>query len=105
MTPADFRNHGHALVEWIADYLTGSERYPVRLACHPATFAAHCRPRRLRGYCQVEADGRFRCPAWRVRDGIEPSILGVDRRAFRQLDSTFNGASAINCCYPALISF
>ena len=29
MTPADFRNHGYALVEWIADYLTGSERYPV----------------------------------------------------------------------------
>ena len=29
MTPADFRNHGHALVEWSADYLTGSERYPV----------------------------------------------------------------------------
>ena len=47
---------------------------------------AHCRPRRLRGYCQVEADGRFRCPAWRVHDGLEPSILGVDRRAFRQLD-------------------
>ncbi|MSO81734.1 MAG: amino acid decarboxylase [Acidobacteria bacterium] len=29
MDPADFRRHGHALVEWIADYLTGSERYPV----------------------------------------------------------------------------
>ena len=29
MNPADFRRHGHALVEWIADYLTGSERYPV----------------------------------------------------------------------------
>ena len=41
-----------------------------------------------RRYCQVEADGRFRCPAWRVHDGLEPSILGVDRRAFRQLDST-----------------
>jgi aromatic-L-amino-acid decarboxylase len=27
--PSDFRRHGHALVEWIADYLTGSERYPV----------------------------------------------------------------------------
>ena len=24
-----FRRHGHALVEWIADYLEGSERYPV----------------------------------------------------------------------------
>ena len=29
MDPADFRRHGHALVEWIADYLAGSERYPV----------------------------------------------------------------------------
>ena len=29
MDPADFRRHGHALVEWIADYLAGPERYPV----------------------------------------------------------------------------
>ena len=29
MDPSDFRRHGHALVDWIADYLTGSERYPV----------------------------------------------------------------------------
>ena len=29
MAPADFRDHGHALVEWIADYLIGSERYPI----------------------------------------------------------------------------
>lgn len=29
MDPAEFRRHGHALVEWIADYMTGSERYPV----------------------------------------------------------------------------
>jgi aromatic-L-amino-acid/L-tryptophan decarboxylase len=29
MDPSDFRRDGHALVEWIADYLTGSERYPV----------------------------------------------------------------------------
>jgi aromatic-L-amino-acid decarboxylase len=27
--PADFRRHGHALVDWIADYLAGAERYPV----------------------------------------------------------------------------
>jgi aromatic-L-amino-acid decarboxylase len=26
---ADFRRHGHALVDWIAEYLRGSERYPV----------------------------------------------------------------------------
>jgi aromatic-L-amino-acid decarboxylase len=29
MDPSEFRRHGHALVEWIADYLAGSERYPV----------------------------------------------------------------------------
>ena len=29
MFPSDFRRHGHALVEWIADYLESSERYPV----------------------------------------------------------------------------
>ena len=29
MDPADFRRHGHALVDWIAEYLAGSERYPV----------------------------------------------------------------------------
>src|SRR5688572_1679931 len=29
MDPADFRVHGYALVDWIAEYLAGSERYPV----------------------------------------------------------------------------
>jgi aromatic-L-amino-acid decarboxylase len=29
MDAADFRRHGHALVDWIAEYLAGSERYPV----------------------------------------------------------------------------
>ena len=29
MDPAEFRRHGYALVDWIADYLAGSERYPV----------------------------------------------------------------------------
>lgn len=29
MDPAQFRRHGHALVEWVAEYLNGSERYPV----------------------------------------------------------------------------
>ena len=26
---ADFRRHGHELVDWIADYLEHPERYPV----------------------------------------------------------------------------
>jgi aromatic-L-amino-acid decarboxylase len=29
MDPSDFRRHGHAMVEWIAEYLSGAERYPV----------------------------------------------------------------------------
>jgi aromatic-L-amino-acid decarboxylase len=29
VTADEFRRHGYALVDWIADYLTGSERYPV----------------------------------------------------------------------------
>ena len=29
MDSAQFKRDGHALVEWIADYLAGSERYPV----------------------------------------------------------------------------
>ena len=29
MDAADFRRHGYALVEWIADYLADAERYPV----------------------------------------------------------------------------
>ena len=29
MDSSDFRRHGHALVEWIADYLSGAERYPI----------------------------------------------------------------------------
>lgn len=29
MDPSEFRRHGHALVDWIAEYLAGSERYPV----------------------------------------------------------------------------
>jgi aromatic-L-amino-acid decarboxylase len=29
MDPSEFKRHGHALVEWIAAYLSGAERYPV----------------------------------------------------------------------------
>jgi aromatic-L-amino-acid decarboxylase len=29
MNADDFRRHGHQLVDWIAEYLAGSERYPV----------------------------------------------------------------------------
>lgn len=37
MDPAEFRRSGHALVEWIAEYLSGSERYPVLSRITPGT--------------------------------------------------------------------
>ena len=40
MDPAEFRRHGHALVEWIADYLDGSERYPVLPRVAPGDVVA-----------------------------------------------------------------
>ena len=35
MDPDEFRRHGHALVDWIAGYLSGSERYPVLSRVQP----------------------------------------------------------------------
>ncbi|MEA3214780.1 MAG: aromatic-L-amino-acid/L-tryptophan decarboxylase, partial [Acidimicrobiia bacterium] len=29
MSPEDFRRHGHAVVDWVADYLAEIERFPV----------------------------------------------------------------------------
>ena len=29
MDPSEFRRHGYALVDWIAEYLAGSDKYPV----------------------------------------------------------------------------
>ena len=34
-----FRQHGHALVDWIADYLEGAERYPVLARVKPGEIA------------------------------------------------------------------
>jgi aromatic-L-amino-acid decarboxylase len=40
MDPADFRKHGHELVEWIADYLEHSDRYPVLSRIAPGDIVA-----------------------------------------------------------------
>src|SRR3954449_4255720 len=40
MDSADFRRHGHELVEWIADYLEHVERYPVLSRVRPGDIAA-----------------------------------------------------------------
>jgi aromatic-L-amino-acid/L-tryptophan decarboxylase len=38
--PDDFRRHGHALVDWIADYLEGIERHPVSPSTEPGWVRA-----------------------------------------------------------------
>src|SRR5690606_24138159 len=36
----EFRRHGHALIDWMADYLADVERYPVRAQVRPGEIAA-----------------------------------------------------------------
>ena len=40
MKPDEFRRHGYALVDWIAEYLSGSERYPVLPRVSPGDVRA-----------------------------------------------------------------
>ena len=40
MDPADFRRHGHELVDWIADYLQHVEKYPVLSRVKPGDITA-----------------------------------------------------------------
>ncbi len=40
MDPADFRRHGHELVDWIAEYLEHSEKYPVLARVKPGDITA-----------------------------------------------------------------
>jgi aromatic-L-amino-acid decarboxylase len=40
VTPDDFRHHGHALIDWIAEYLEGIEQYPVASQVHPGDIRA-----------------------------------------------------------------
>src|SRR5947208_5445822 len=40
MDPASFRRHGHDLVDWIAEYLEHSEKYPVLSRVKPGEIAA-----------------------------------------------------------------
>ena len=89
MTPADFRNHGRALVEWIADYLTGSERYPVLPRVSPGrsrstkprrcvTRLSWCHRPRPRGCLGV---GR---PRSRARDRTITDVRTLGRRRWKQ---------------------
>jgi aromatic-L-amino-acid decarboxylase len=40
MTPEEFRRHGHAVVDWIADYYTRIESYPVLSCAEPGQVRA-----------------------------------------------------------------
>ncbi len=40
MTPEEFRSHGHAVVDWIADYYKNIESYPVLSRAQPGTIRA-----------------------------------------------------------------
>ena len=40
MEPEEFRRHGHAFVDWMADYLAGVEDYPVMAQVKPGEISA-----------------------------------------------------------------
>ena len=41
MTPQEFRANGHALIDWIADYIEGIDQQPVAPAVEPGAVRAH----------------------------------------------------------------
>ena len=40
MTPEEFRAHAHRLVDWMADYMSEVERFPVRAQTRPGDIAS-----------------------------------------------------------------
>ena len=40
MSPTEFRKHGHAVIDWIADYLEAPEKWPVLPAVRPGELRA-----------------------------------------------------------------
>src|SRR6267143_4034689 len=44
MTPDDFRRHGHAVVDWIADYYSRIESFPVLSRVQPGQIRASLPP-------------------------------------------------------------
>ena len=40
MSPSEFRKHGHAVIDWIADYLEAPEKWPVLPAVKPGDMRA-----------------------------------------------------------------
>ena len=56
MTPEEFRKHGHAVVDWIADYRTRVEQLPVMAQTAPGDTVAS-RRRRLRESAGLHQSG------------------------------------------------
>src|SRR5579859_4646367 len=44
MTPEEFRRHGHAVVDWIADYYARVESFPVLAQVEPGSVRASLPP-------------------------------------------------------------
>ena len=44
MDSEEFRRHGHAFVDWMADYLAGVEDYPVMSQVKPGEISAQLAP-------------------------------------------------------------
>jgi len=44
MSPSEFRKHGHAVIDWIADYLEAPEKWPVLPAVKPGDTRASLPP-------------------------------------------------------------
>jgi aromatic-L-amino-acid decarboxylase len=44
MDTEEFRRHTHAFVDWMADYLAGVERYPVRAPVKPCQGTPRGKP-------------------------------------------------------------
>ncbi len=44
MTPEEFRTHAHRFVDWMADYMSDVERYPVRAQTRPGEIASALPP-------------------------------------------------------------
>ena len=44
MTPDEFRRHGHAVVDWIADYYSRIESFPVLSRAEPGQIRASLPP-------------------------------------------------------------
>src|SRR5688572_7127580 len=59
MDPSEFRRHGHALVEWVAEYLEGAERYPVLPRVQPGDVRGAlpaCAPEQGEAFDRIFAD-------------------------------------------------